>query len=390
MTERYPDDATLLAMEQDPATGVEFIPTGKSPYYLEFRKLIQRLLLAAQRANDLRVYPDGELTVGVRPGRCAIGQTVIDFAGAEGIALANNATTRLWLAADGSVQSDADAMPDDPTTFVPLAEVTTESGAISAIVDRRGEAMLGIVDLPTLGVQATAVEINEALAGIDPGVDAAALNALTAGGDSVVDALHRHDRLAADLDAEHHLTLANAHPGDSAGVALRFELSGVLPGASDLVVDRATGWLRQRALGQELPLLGNVQTPFARPGPLNASQTGLLVGPAPMTGTVAAVLLSVADNIQSDQSTDQLSATVRVNGAAVTDTDPALASSDGAGFRCTGQGDGVAAAVKTDGTEHVAAGDLLTVDLNREAAGNVATEATDIAVLIVIKPDQPV
>ncbi len=70
MSERYPDDATLLAMEQDAATGVQYIPTGQSPYYLHFRKLVHRLLLACGRANDLRVYQDGDLSVGVRPGRC--------------------------------------------------------------------------------------------------------------------------------------------------------------------------------------------------------------------------------------------------------------------------------------------------------------------------------
>jgi hypothetical protein len=80
MSERYPDDAALLALESDAATGVEYIPTGRSPYYLEFRKLVQRLLLAAERANDLRVYQDGDLSIGVRPGRCLIQNAAVTFA----------------------------------------------------------------------------------------------------------------------------------------------------------------------------------------------------------------------------------------------------------------------------------------------------------------------
>ncbi len=67
MSERYPSDATLLALSQDDATGVEYIPTGRSPYYLEFRKMLYRLLRATERANDLRVHQDGDLTAGVPP-----------------------------------------------------------------------------------------------------------------------------------------------------------------------------------------------------------------------------------------------------------------------------------------------------------------------------------
>jgi len=132
MPERYPDDATLLALEQDPTTGVEYIPTGRSPYFLEFRKLVQRTLLATERANDLRVHADGDLSVGVRPGRCLIHNTPIAFAGTTALTVPNNATTFLWLDGDGNVQTGG-ALPTDRTEFVPLAEVVTEAGTRSRI-----------------------------------------------------------------------------------------------------------------------------------------------------------------------------------------------------------------------------------------------------------------
>ena len=44
MSETYPSDSVLLALTSDPDTGVEYIETGKAPYYLEFRKMLYRIL----------------------------------------------------------------------------------------------------------------------------------------------------------------------------------------------------------------------------------------------------------------------------------------------------------------------------------------------------------
>ena len=59
MAEIYPSDAELNALLEDAETGVEYIPSGTTPYYVHFRKLLYRLLLATKRANDLRVYKEG-------------------------------------------------------------------------------------------------------------------------------------------------------------------------------------------------------------------------------------------------------------------------------------------------------------------------------------------
>jgi len=66
MAETYPADNELLDIISDTETGVEYIPTGTAPYYLHFRKLLYRLLLATKRSNDLRVFDEGNLGIGVK------------------------------------------------------------------------------------------------------------------------------------------------------------------------------------------------------------------------------------------------------------------------------------------------------------------------------------
>jgi hypothetical protein len=53
MSEVYPSDSELLNILNDSDTGIEYIPTGKSPYYLEFRKMLYRLILAAKKSKRL-------------------------------------------------------------------------------------------------------------------------------------------------------------------------------------------------------------------------------------------------------------------------------------------------------------------------------------------------
>jgi len=140
MAETYPSDSELLALTQDAATGVEYIPTGKTPYFLEFRRMLQRLLLAAGRSNELRVYSDGALTVGVRGGRAVIGGAAVAHAGSTTLALTNNAVNNLYLNSAGNVVVTTSAFPADRSTHIRLASVTTSAGVIAGITDLRGEA----------------------------------------------------------------------------------------------------------------------------------------------------------------------------------------------------------------------------------------------------------
>ena len=77
MSEVYPSDSELIALLSDSETGVEYIPTGTAPYYLHFRKLLYRLLLSAKRGNDLRVFDEGGLSVGVKAGKYWVGQSLV-------------------------------------------------------------------------------------------------------------------------------------------------------------------------------------------------------------------------------------------------------------------------------------------------------------------------
>src|SRR5690554_4821562 len=111
--ERYPSDAALLALTEDETTGVPYIPTGATPYHLLYRRMLHRLLRATERANDLRVYQSGDLSVGVRAGRCFVADDAVTFAGAEHIALDANGTTWLWLDEQGAVQTSNEGLPSD-------------------------------------------------------------------------------------------------------------------------------------------------------------------------------------------------------------------------------------------------------------------------------------
>ena len=90
MAEVYPADNELLSIESESETGVEYIATGQSPYYLQFRKLLYRLLLCTKRANDLRVYDEGGLNVGIKSGKFWFGTELVSYGGSSGNSLADD------------------------------------------------------------------------------------------------------------------------------------------------------------------------------------------------------------------------------------------------------------------------------------------------------------
>jgi hypothetical protein len=140
MTEVYPSDNDLLNLQSDGETGVEYIPTGTAPYYLHFRKLLHRLLLAARRGNDLRVYDEGGLDIGVKAGKFWLGTELISYAGSTGNLLADNKTgIYVYLDAQGNlVTNEYAAFPSMATTpHVRLAVVSTSGGDITSMVDGR-------------------------------------------------------------------------------------------------------------------------------------------------------------------------------------------------------------------------------------------------------------
>jgi hypothetical protein len=140
MAEVYPSDNELLNLQSDVETGVEYIPTGTAPYYLHFRKLLYRLLLAARRANDLRVYDEDGLDVGVKSGKFWLGTELVSYEGSSGNTLADDKENiYIYLDSSGSLVIDEyDSFPDMATTpHIRLAQVSTSGGDIDAITDCR-------------------------------------------------------------------------------------------------------------------------------------------------------------------------------------------------------------------------------------------------------------
>lgn len=140
MAEVYPSDNTLLNIQSDSETGVEYIPTGTSPYYLQFRKLLYRLLLGTRRANDLRVYGEGGLDIGVKKGKFWLGTELVSYDGSSGNTLEDDKTNiYVYLDSSGNlVTNEYNGFPEMATTpHIRLAVVSTSNGDITSITDSR-------------------------------------------------------------------------------------------------------------------------------------------------------------------------------------------------------------------------------------------------------------
>jgi hypothetical protein len=141
MSEAYPSDNDLLNLQSDAETGVEYIPTGTAPYYLHFRKLLYRLLLGVRRANDLRVYDEGGLDIGVKAGKFWLGTNLVEYVGSSGNTLADDEPNiYIYLDAQGDlVANEYGGFPSMATTpHVRLAVVTTLGSDIISVRDCRG------------------------------------------------------------------------------------------------------------------------------------------------------------------------------------------------------------------------------------------------------------
>jgi len=140
MGEVYPSDNELLNIQSDSETGIEYISTGTAPYYLQFRKLLYRLLLMSKRGNDLRVYDEGGLDIGVKSGKFWVGTQLVSYVGSSGNTLSDDKPNiYVYLDSAGDLLTDEyDGFPDMSTTpHIRLAVVTTSGGDIESITDSR-------------------------------------------------------------------------------------------------------------------------------------------------------------------------------------------------------------------------------------------------------------
>ncbi|MFW6133077.1 MAG: hypothetical protein ACOC8F_04215 [Planctomycetota bacterium] len=231
MTEHYPADADLNALSGtiDDEQEVLFIATGESPYYTSFYKMLYRLLDVARRAGDLRVYKDGALSCGVRAGRFMAGDVAVDFPGATGQALSDNALNAVYLTVDAGAPAltvSTDGFPDPSTTpHLPLATIATADGAYAHadITDYRGRALLSACDGLT-------PDQANAAAAFFAATDLTGGEAETLSDGSVADALHVHDAAGLAAEAVTADKLAAAVAGDGlsggAGSALSVNVDG--------------------------------------------------------------------------------------------------------------------------------------------------------------------
>ncbi len=390
MTMEYlPSDTTLLGLTCDDDTGVPYIATGLSPYYLEFRKMLYQLLRVSRRANDLRVYRDGAISIGIRPGRCLIGGVVADYPGGSGIVIEPESSVTVTIDASCEIQLCTAGVPIDRTGSIPLAVVESDDRAITGITDLRGETFLSSPSLGALGVSTASSVIDRVLAGVSDYVSAASLNVLTGGAESTVDSLHRHLQVYQDIAGEASFTLINDSADPVAGIGLDFSLPRVSGEPCRLSMDRETGFLTQRRGGETYHFPGIVSLSYCHASSLISSHIGVLAGCVPISGEVSDVFISCGRNLQTSVPNDEIEAIVHVNGQSVTDQHPALLASDGPGFSSTARGHGRPAVVRTTGEQHIMRGDMVMVDLVRTVTGEVTEEGSDIAVCMVVRACGP-
>ncbi len=148
-------ETPLTTAEADALSGVTdgdldftYLTIGESPYYTSAYRCWEKLVRVVKAINALRVYQDGDLTFGVRPGRYTDGQAARDYAGACGQALTNNDTNYIYLTAEGTLTVNTSGFPDAGSTpHLPLATIETAGGSYGRedITDYRGRAMLHAV-----------------------------------------------------------------------------------------------------------------------------------------------------------------------------------------------------------------------------------------------------
>lgn len=147
----WPPDSSASALSGtvDQATGLPYIGRGtnlaaSTPLDVQYYRREQRL----NQMLDWQgfVGQTAALRIGVRPLHYTLGSTFKTYNGGTGIGSgtldAGDDTYYVYIDSGNSLQvvADGTGWPADEATFVPLAEVTVVSSAITGITDRRGWA----------------------------------------------------------------------------------------------------------------------------------------------------------------------------------------------------------------------------------------------------------
>lgn len=154
-TQVWPSTATVEALNgtTDSTTGLPYIAVGTSPsstpslrVQIDRRWARQNEILAS--ANAMRVVKVADLAIGAFPGFFRLAGTNYEYDGETSVASDPSNGTDLsdgddtyyvWMDSTEALRMapDGTGWPGDMTTYVPLAEVTVASSAITGIVDVR-------------------------------------------------------------------------------------------------------------------------------------------------------------------------------------------------------------------------------------------------------------
>jgi hypothetical protein len=154
--------ADTLSGATDSEIDLTYPTIGESTYYTTVYRLLHRLgLLGKVPGNSLRVYKDGELCFGVRPGQFTDGATARNYAGASAQPLTDEATNYIYLSTAGVLSVNTTGFPDPAATpHVPLATIVAADGSydLDDVTDCRGRAIFrAAVDRAALTQQDSAV-----------------------------------------------------------------------------------------------------------------------------------------------------------------------------------------------------------------------------------------
>lgn len=165
----FPSDVAVEALDgtTHQRTGLVFVPKGAGPtssptLEVQVNRNLDRLHALVTESNALRAVDEGALLLGVYPGFYTLGGTAKEFDGFTGQSLTDNAVNWVWIDASNALVVATSNFPADLDTFVPVAKVTTASGDITEIEDRRGSARIIVGGASaTMGTDAISFTIDQ-------------------------------------------------------------------------------------------------------------------------------------------------------------------------------------------------------------------------------------
>ena len=129
-TELASGTANALSGTTDSTLDFTWPTIAESPYYTTWYRMFalwKRIL--EQNPDALRVYKDGDLTFGVKPGKYFNGDSVVSYTEETAQALTDNSTNYIYLTAAGVLTVNTTGFPAAYTTaHIPLATILTASG----------------------------------------------------------------------------------------------------------------------------------------------------------------------------------------------------------------------------------------------------------------------